>query len=89
MAKREKENCERCGTPAYLHKHHVLPKSIFLGLGPVIKLCPNCHEEYHAETSREEAKNTDKEFHENRFKKWFKSFLLFLVIGAMLAWLSY
>ena len=79
-SKRKKGKCERCPAITYLEKHHIWPKSIFGGIGPVIKLCPNCHNEYHIELGRKKLKNTDISYHENKFWKWFKTLSIILIL---------
>jgi len=81
----EKRNCQRCGTYTYLETHHILPRVVFLGLGPVIYLCPNCHNEYHKALGAKNIKNTDPDYHQHTFWKWYYtlSVIIFALVGII------
>jgi hypothetical protein len=66
----KKENCSKCSTFFWVDKHHILPKAIFKGKGPTVKLCPNCHRDYHEQLGRENLKNPDEAFHYAFFIRW-------------------
>jgi len=84
MSSSEMKRCERCNSMAFLEKHHVWPKSIFLGLGPVIELCPNCHREYHIKLGKKKLQNPDTEYHEKTFDFWWKTGIIMVILVAIL-----
>jgi hypothetical protein len=80
----EKGICSKCKREEYLEEHHILPQSIFKGIGPTILLCPNCHTKYHQALGTEGLKNTDMVFHLLFFDRWFYGLLgIFLVLGMV------
>ena len=77
----ETDYCKKCGTYTIVEKHHVLPKSIFGGIGPVINLCPTCHRKYHLHIGQKNLKNDDPDYHQYTFWKWMiKGAFIFLII---------
>jgi len=75
----KKARCEKCGKFFWVDNHHVLPKAVFKGEGDVVKLCPNCHRDYHEHLGRKNLKNPDEKFHKAFFLKWLTGALLALL----------
>ena len=84
----EQAICEKCGKYTYVEKHHVVPRNI-LKNGETVKLCPNCHNEYHIKLGRENLKNKDYIFHWHFFLRWQNDLLLFIVVFGIYAAIKY
>ena len=68
--KTPKDTCAKCGIEFYYEEHHVLPKCTFNGEGDIVRLCPNCHTEYHKQLGQKNLKNPDMVFHFHKFYTW-------------------
>jgi len=76
--------CEKCKKFGLVEDHHILPLSTFGKNEEKIKLCPNCHSDYHNYFGRKNLKNPNIEFQLNSFFKWL---YLLPVIGLLLYFL--
>ncbi len=81
----EKANCEKCGKYGWVHNHHILPKSDFGGEGDIVKLCPNCHADYHKKLGKKNLKGNSMEFHFEKFYRWLSGLSIILAIALMLS----
>lgn len=82
MSKRKEariDRCEKCDTVTYVHKHHILKKSVF-GEGETIDLCPNCHTKYHEFLYKQDIDQKDMEANLFAWFKWFHAMILILGI---------
>lgn len=70
MADRKKEYCAKCAILWWLENHHIFPKGTFGENNFIIRICPNCHVDYHVKLGQTGLKNTDPKFHLDFFKKW-------------------
>ncbi|TAH22688.1 MAG: hypothetical protein EAZ08_00180 [Cytophagales bacterium] len=77
----------KCKKYFWIDKHHILPKSIFGGKGDIVRLCPNCHRDYHEQLGTKNLKNPDEHFHYAFFTKWLAGFIIILALGILL-WIS-
>jgi hypothetical protein len=74
----KKDVCVKCNTLFWVDKHHILPKTVFEGKGDVVRLCPNCHRDYHEHLGRKNLKIKDEKFHYDFFFKWLSGTLVVL-----------
>lgn len=71
--KKKKEKCPKCGHMRYPHHHHILPKCLFGKIGPLTRLCSDCHEDYHfslRQVLRGKLKEHPPIFYVKHFVKW-------------------
>ncbi len=80
--------CKKCETYTEVEKHHILPKSIFGGIGPVVYLCPNCHTKFHLHLGRKNLQNPDPDYHHYTFWKWIGTATVILLCVLVFNWLS-
>jgi len=74
--------CEKCGKENWIEEHHVLPKSVFGGIGDTVRLCPNCHTDYHQKLGTKNLKNPDMVFHLLFYNRWKYGLLGLLILLA-------
>jgi hypothetical protein len=65
-----KANCLKCKKYDYVQEHQILPASTFGKNDEIATLCLNCHTEYYQLLGNEGLKNTDVQFHFERYLKW-------------------
>ncbi len=80
----EKDFCEKCENYGWVEKHHVLPKCEFGDDGELVKLCPNCHTDYHQKLGRKNLKNKSMVFHFEKFYRWLAGLSIILIIFVMI-----
>jgi len=78
---RKKEKCAKCGQMRYPHQHHILPKSVFGKIGPIKRLCSDCHEDLH-QSLGDHSKMKD---HPPIF--YIKHFVRWMAIGIIIAFI--
>ncbi|TAD97305.1 MAG: hypothetical protein EAZ97_12745 [Bacteroidetes bacterium] len=66
----KKDICVKCNNYFWIDKHHILPKSVFGGEGDIVRLCPNCHRDYHEQLGTKDLKIKNRQFHYDFFAKW-------------------
>ena len=72
MAKKKKEKCEKCNQFHYCDYHHILPKGLF-GKGETVRLCKNCHDEFHRNLGHQYLRAQHKqpmEFYIEKYLRW-------------------
>lgn len=76
-------HCSKCNIYFWVDKHHILPKATFGGKGDIVRLCPNCHRDYHEQLGTKDLKNPDEQFHYTFFTKWLAGGAIVLALGML------
>jgi hypothetical protein len=76
----KKDYCEKCKKYLIVQEHHILPQSTFGKTKETIKLCPNCHTDYHNSLGSKNLKNPDMEFHFEKFYRWLAGLSIVLLL---------
>jgi len=79
----KKDRCLKCNKYEFVQEHHILPTSTFGENDEKVKLCSNCHTEYHQILGSKGLKNPDAKFHLEKYYKW----LYGLGVLTLLVWL--
>ncbi len=69
----------------WVEKHHILPQNDF-GDGETVKLCPNCHRDYHQALGYKNLKGRSIEFHYEKYYRWlygvgFAIIIAWIIVG--------
>jgi len=89
MNEPKKGKCDKCGILFYLHKHHILPKSIFGKQGETSNLCPNCHTHFHVYSNLNTKNKGDIKEAKAIWKKWLKKVSVVVTIFSALFLITY
>ncbi|NJO88486.1 MAG: hypothetical protein HC831_05615 [Chloroflexia bacterium] len=81
----KKAKCEKCRKYTYVYEYHILPQAQFGKDTDTIKLCGNCHTEYHQCVENQELRNPSVEFHYEKFFTWLMGLTLIglLILGLV------
>jgi hypothetical protein len=79
----KKGYCRKCNQYGWIEEHHPLPISTF-GEGETVKLCPNCHTDYHTQLGRKNLENDSVEYHYEKFYRWLFGVGIILILAIVL-----
>ncbi len=80
----KKDICEKCGKYGWIENHHVLPQCEFKGEGDIVKLCPNCHTDYHKKLGKKSLHNKSMKFHFEKFYRWLAGLTIIFTLAMLI-----
>ena len=76
----KKDICQKCKKDGWIEVHHILPKCDYGNNDQTVKLCPNCHTDYHQQLGNKNLKDKSMEFHFKTFYKWLAGLTIIVLL---------